>query len=245
MEAADRIAPAGTADASTWRAVFDNLFARGRAAVLAGSHYRDSPPVDGGRWGLSVVLRPDPASGDRLATVTDEALAVAGSGHWPTGAPEAVHFTVRAIEAHRSTLPADDPLVVRSAAALDRATRDLPPIGLALRGLTLTPSGVMACAYPVDSAADRFAARLGAELGDDAWFEADFHRNIWYATLVHFAGPIADPAAVVEWVAARRHRSLGTVEVTIAELVRFRFNGRQPVRVPLATRQFGAPARGA
>ncbi|MEO3746530.1 hypothetical protein [Plantactinospora sp. B5E13] len=156
-----------------------------------------------------------------------------------------MHFTVRAIEAHRSTLPADDPLVARSTAALERVTRALPPIGLALRGLTLTPSGVMACAYPVDSAADRFAARLGVELGDDAWFEADFHRNIWYATLVHFAGPIADPAAVVEWVAARRHRSLGTAEVTAAELVRFRFNDRQPVRVPLATRQLGAPARGA
>ncbi|MEE6258087.1 hypothetical protein [Plantactinospora sonchi] len=230
-------------DESRWTATFDSLFERGRAAVLAGSHHRDSPPVNGGRWGLSVVLRPDGASEARMAAIADEALRVAGPAHWPTGAPEAVHLTVRAIEAHRSPLPAGDPLVARSGAALARAARDLPPIGFALRGLTLTPSGVMTCAYPVDPTADEFASRLGDELGDDDWFEADFNRNIWYATLVHFAGPVADPTALVEWVAARRQLSLGTVEVTAAELVRFHFNGRQPVRVALAACRLGQPAR--
>ncbi|MEQ4305069.1 hypothetical protein ABNF97_27435 [Plantactinospora sp. B6F1] len=221
-------------------AAFDRLFARGRAALLAGTNHCDSPPVDGGRWGLSVVLPPDPACAARLAAVTAEASAVTGPEHWPTGSPEAVHLTVRAIEAHRSSVPAGDPLVVRAGSALRRAAAACRPVRLALRGLTLTPSGVMACAYPVDPAPDEFAARLAVELGEDAWFEADFARDIWYATLVHFTAPLRDPVALVDWVAARRGADLGDAVANVAELLRFRFNGRQPVRVPLASAPFGA-----
>lgn len=40
-------------------------------------------------------------------------MALAGPWHWPTGAPEAVHVTVRAMEAHRTAVAADDPVVAR------------------------------------------------------------------------------------------------------------------------------------
>jgi hypothetical protein len=145
-----------------------------------------------------------------------------------------VHFTVRAIQAHRAVVPENDPLVLRCAAALRRAASRARTVVLRLDGLTLTPSGVMACAYPVDRAADEFAARLGEELGDDGWFEADFNRDIWYATLVHFTGPLDDPAALVDWVSARRDLDAGDGVVEEAELLRFQFDGRQPVRKPLA-----------
>lgn len=216
-----------------YTAAFDRLFARGREAVLAGRHHRDTPPVEGGRWGVSVVFQPDPASTARLAAVTAEALSVAGDGHWPTGAPEAVHVTVRGLQAHRAAVPENDPFVARCAAAMARAARRSRAVRLRLAGLTLTPSGVMACGHPVDAAADEFAARLGEELRGDAGFEADFRRDIWYATLVHFAGPIADPAALVDWVAARRDLDLGETLIEEAALLRFRYNGRQAVRVPL------------
>ncbi|WP_329110860.1 hypothetical protein OG792_17450 [Micromonospora sp. NBC_01699] len=174
--------------------------------------------------------------------MTTEALSVAGVDHWPTGGPEAVHLTVRAIQAHRSVMPPGDPLAVRCATALERAGTVSRPVRLRMRGVTLTPSGVMACAYPVDSAADDFAARLGDELGDDGWFEAGFARDIWYATVVHFAGPVSDPTGLVDWVAARRDLDLGESVIREAELLRFRYNGRQPVRVTLATTPLGAPS---
>jgi hypothetical protein len=56
---------------------------------------------------LSVVFQPDSLHAARLAEVTAEALSVAGKGNWPTGTPEAVHFTVRAIQAHRAGRKAD------------------------------------------------------------------------------------------------------------------------------------------
>jgi hypothetical protein len=86
---------------------FDRLFDRGRDAVLSGTHYRDSPPVEGGRWGISVILLPDAECTQRLDAITAEARRVAGGGHWPTGSRPAVHVTVRALEPHRSAV-ADD-----------------------------------------------------------------------------------------------------------------------------------------
>lgn len=102
----------------------------------------------------------------------------------------------------------------------------------------MTPSGVMVCAYPADGAADALADRLEAELGDDGWFEAEYQRDIWYATLLHFAAEVSDPAALVEWVSARRRLDLGWAEFDGAELVSSRYNGRQPIRLRLAQAAF-------
>jgi hypothetical protein len=223
-----------------YRARFDRLFDRGSAAILSGAHFVDVPPVKGGRWGLSCALVPEGRTARRLADVSAELLAVAGEGHWPTGALGAAHFTVRAIEVHREGLSPDDPLVARCAVAIERAAAaPSAPVRIKLEGLTLTPSGVMVCAHPVDDAADVFAARLGAELGDDGWFEATYERDIWYATLLHFAADVRDPAALVDWVSARRRLPLGLAEVDAVELLTFRFNGRQPVRQSLARGVFG------
>jgi hypothetical protein len=98
---------------------FDQLFALGRDALLAGTHSRESAPTDGSpRYGLSVSLRPDPAAADRLARIGAQAAAYAGSGHWPSGDADLVHFTVRSLEPHRVRVPEDDPLVARAADAL-------------------------------------------------------------------------------------------------------------------------------
>jgi hypothetical protein len=216
-----------------YRRRFDALFARGSGAVLAGSHHRDSPPVDGGRWGMTVVFLPDDVVAGRLEAITSEAMAVAGPGHWPTGNRIAVHFTVRAVEAHRACVPDGDPFAARCAGALDRAAA-AEPVRLRLSGLTLTPAGVLVCGYPVGRAAADFAARLSGELGPDGWFEEHYHRDIWYATLVHFAGAIADRRALVRWVDQRRDVAVGEAVFGAAELVRFEHDGRQPVRVRLA-----------
>ena len=84
----------GSATDARYRAVFDWLFARGREAVLASTHHRDTPPVDGGRWGPSVVFVPDTDLRGRLGEITAGAMDIAGAGHWPTGAAHAVHVTV-------------------------------------------------------------------------------------------------------------------------------------------------------
>lgn len=209
---------------------FDELFAAGREAVLSGRASRQEPPADGQpRWGVSVILRPDAAAARGLERVTAEAMAVSGDGHWPTGAARSSHFTVRALEPHRAPIPPDDERAARYGAATRAAAAQVGPVTLRLTGLTLTPGSVMLRAEPEDGTADRFAHALAEALGDDAAFEAGLHRDIWYANLVHFTAPPADPPALVDWVAARRDTDLGASTHPYAELAAWRFDGTQTV----------------
>lgn len=79
--------------------------------------------------------------------------------------------------------------------------------------------------------ADRFKDLPRDELGDDAWREAGFDGDIWYATVHHFAADIAHPAEMVEWVEQRRGLDLGQTTTDVAELVRFRYEDGPDGRV--------------
>jgi hypothetical protein len=202
---------------------FDRLFAEAAPLIKQAQHQRETRPAEGGRWPLSVVLRPDQASAEKLEQAMAEVETRAGPGHFRTGIAGSVHFTVRALEGYREAVAADDDAVQRYARAMSRAAGAVRPIGLDLVGITLTAGSVMACAYPIDDNADRFMDLLMDELGDDAWLETNFRRDIWYATILHFATDIAHPASLVEWVAQRRELGLGRTVMDSAELVRFRY----------------------
>ncbi|BEL10467.1 hypothetical protein Q0Z83_086580 [Actinoplanes sichuanensis] len=49
-------------------------------------------------WGLSVLLRPDPASLEDLADTAHDAARIAGGSHWITGAKDSAHLTMRTLE---------------------------------------------------------------------------------------------------------------------------------------------------
>jgi hypothetical protein len=202
---------------------FDRLFAEAAPLIEQGRHVRDSSPVKGGRWGASVVLRPDGMSAARLERAMVEVEGLAGPGHFRTGLAGSVHFTVRVLESYKKAGDEDEEATQRYAEAMSNAAEGVDGIDLDLVGLTLAPGSVMACAYPVDGSADRFADLLKDRLGHDGWREDGFTRKIWYTNILHFAADIAQPAALVEWVAQRRRLDLGRVKIETAELVRFRY----------------------
>ncbi|WP_410785999.1 hypothetical protein [Kribbella sp. C-35] len=172
-----------------------------------------------------------------LDAVTREAAELAGPEHWQTGQLSSAHLTVRALEPRREHLPADDPVVARYQSALHRATtRAQWPIGFRVTGLTLTPGTVMACAEPLDPAADTFSDHVTHELGPDAWYETE-RRDIWYLNLLHFTGAITAPDALIKWVTDHRTTPLGTVDIEAPELVRSEYQPdprphMRPVRIP-------------
>jgi hypothetical protein len=215
---------------------FEELFEQGRDAVLAGTVPEQDPPAEGDlRWGLTVVVRPEESVARRIEHVTEEAMAVAGDMHWPTGAAISSHFTIRTLECFRTNIPDGDIPVARYLAALREASKQVDAFRLKLTGLILTPRSVMLCASPVGGVIERFACALASALGDDAWFEAQLHRNIWYSNLVHFTEPPRDPQGLVEWVAARRRMDMGSSLHTHAGLVAWKFNGRHVVPQTLGT----------
>ena len=210
---------------------FDRLYAEAVPLIEHGRHQRDRPPIEGGRWPVSVVLRPDPDLAQRLEQAMAEVEGLAGRRHFRTGIAESVHFTVRVLEGYREAAGEKDEVVQRYAQAVGRAARQVDTVELDLVGLTLTPGTVMACAHPVDDRADIFMDLLTDELGDDAWYAAGFRRDIWYANILHFAAEIAQPVALVEWVAQRRDLDLGSVVIDTAELVRFRYEDGEQGRL--------------
>lgn len=191
--------------------------------ISGGNHQRDSPPIEGGRWPVSVVLRP-PAGSDlsnRLDEVTREAAAIAGPGHWQTGQTGSAHLTVRALETYRPTVDPTEPAIQRYRSAMERAATT-GPARIQVTGLTLTAGTVMASAVPLDSQADLFLDQLATELGPDAWFEHPHgRRDIWYLNLLHFTSDIPAPEDLITWVKAHRSVSLGQTTIDTAELVRF------------------------
>jgi hypothetical protein len=208
------------------REAFDRLFAEGRAAVSDGAYRVQAPPVEGGsRWGLSALLRPDPASARDLDRVAREAAEAAGGGQWITGAAGSSHLTVRSLEPWRATIAEDDPLVQRYAAALAVAVDGIGPLTFKVVGLTLTLSGVLACGVPADDGADRLAAAYGTALGPDGWHENEFTRDFWYLNLLHFADRIRTPERLIAWVAERRDRKIATIVVDEVRLTQWRFTG--------------------
>jgi hypothetical protein len=201
---------------------FDELFTEAAQLITNGQHLRDTPPVEGGRWPVSVALRPptDSPLSRTLDQLTTEAASLAG-GHWQTGQTGSAHLTVRALEYYRPTIDADDPAVKRYRSAMDRAAGLAGPARIEVTGLTLTPGTVMASAVALDDNASLYMARLGEELGPDDWHERDYGRNLWYLNLLHFTTDIPDPEPLITWVKTHRNTSFGQVTIPTAELVRF------------------------
>jgi hypothetical protein len=202
---------------------FDRLFAEAAPLVRRGLHQRETPPVDGGRWPVSIVLRPDHHSAGRLEALMTEVESYTGPGHFRTGIAGSVHFTVRVLELYRESAGEQDAAVRRYADAMARAATEVESIRLELVGFTLAPGSVMVCAHPVDQNGNRLMDLLKDELKDDGWREAGYRRDIWYANILHFAADIARPEALISWVAQRRKVDLGRATMNTAELVRFRY----------------------
>ena len=221
--------------------IFDRLYRDSRDQIISGTNRFEPPLVDGStRWGVAVTLRPSPDVRQVLAAATDEALGLIGGIHWPTGHDGSVHLTVRALDPYRDR--PDPEALHRYRRALRAAAGQAKPATFTAAGLTLAGGSVMCRIEPQDTAADDFAARLAAELGDDAAFEADYDRDMWYANLVHFAEPVRNGAALDEWVAERRHLNLGTWASADVHLTQWRFNGRQAVPEQLETARLGGGA---
>lgn len=213
----------------------EEFHTRGRAAVLAGEAVYDRPPsTRSPRWGVSVIVRPDTEAGERLAAVTEELAAVAAGAHWPTGRLGSGHVTVRVLEPYRDPVPPGDPAVGRYAAAVSRTAAGAAPLAFAMTGVVLMPGGVLVVAEPVDAAPARLRAVLAAELGADSGYEDDsYRRNLWWSTLLHFAEPLADTAALVGWIEARRTLDLGLFRARCLDLVRYEYNGAATAPVAL------------
>jgi hypothetical protein len=219
---------------------------RGRRALLAHQEIWESPPDPSSpRWGVTLVLRPDAATAQCLDEVAAQVAQVAGPGHWPTGRLGSAHLTIRVLEPYRDPVPLDDPLVCRYAAAARRIAEGSPSPRFAMTGLVLALGGVLAAAEPRNESAAGLRALAADELGADGHHEAVSYRgDLWWSSLLHFAGPVADGAALVDWVEDRRALDLGLFQARSLDLVRYAYDGGATVPVVLTSVPLAGPMSG-
>jgi hypothetical protein len=221
----------------------ETIHQRGRAAVLAGLALLDVPPAPGGtRWGLSLVVRPDPEAAARLERLAVGAAAAAGPGQWVTASPGSTHLTVTYLErVHRDVGPGD-PAVRRLADSVRSLVAGTAPLRWRVTGLALAERGVLALADPVDGAPDRLRERVMRELAEVGRAEAYYRSSVWWSTLLHFAAPVADPAGLAAWVDARTALKTVPLSADRVDIVRYEFDGVRTVPVTLAeVRLTGVP----
>jgi hypothetical protein len=203
--------------------VFSRLFHEAAPALLSGTHRRDSPPVDGGRWPVSVIARPPLPVRSRLEAIMGEAVRYAGPSHFRTGLRDSAHITIRALEPFRAAATEEDPVVPEWERALRATAAATSPFSLTFTGITLTTGGVLAQLESQDERPWQLLDRFRLQLGDLAWFEDQWmRRNIWYCSLLHFTTDLVDPAGLIDWATATRQCSPLAIEVTALELIRFR-----------------------
>jgi hypothetical protein len=214
----------------------DALHDRGRRAVLAHEELWEEPPdPSSSRWGMSLVLRPDRATEQRLAATAAAVSAVAG-GHWQTGGIGSAHLTVRVLEPYRDPVPTDDPLLAGYRAVAARVARRSPSPQFAMTGLVVALGGVLAAAEPANSAAAQLRTVVAEELDGDGHYEALSYRgDTWWSTLLHFSAPLADGGALVDWVEERRRLDLGMFQARSLDLVRYEYDGARTAPVALCT----------
>jgi hypothetical protein len=212
---------------------FDRLFAEGRQALLTGTHRVESAPADGcQRWAVGAVLRPDPQAAEAIERTAKAAAAVVGANHWLAGAARSSHLTLRrGLERDRRPIPPGDPRVTCYATAMRSAAKAAGPVRYAVTGVTLTPVSVMACAIPVDTAAEDLAAAFDAALHTEECHDAGSRPELWYVNLVYFTGPVRDAEELIGWVEARREVQLADVRITALQIVRWQYtaNGMMPI----------------
>lgn len=181
-----------------------------------------------------MIFRPDAATGESLDRLTNDARLIAGDAHWATASAGSAHMTMRGLEPYRVPIGDDDPAVARYAQALTTAARNQGAVRFDLCGLLVTPTSVMLRATPGNETVTRMRPALDRALGDDGWYELNYQRDIWFLNLIHFAGPIARPAELVEWVEDRAGLTVGEIIVACTELVRWEFDGSRMAPVVLA-----------
>jgi len=203
------------------------FFNEGRASLLSGDLRPETAPAENHpRWGASAVLRPsDPQILESLADLVKSVGAAAGDGHW-AHRTNSLHFTLRALESYRSSIPAGDARRTAYQEALTAAAENMPFARVELRGVRPHPAGVVAVGHPLDGVLATVQSQFTEELRnrDAAGFET-WVRDRWYVSLLHFAGPVANPARVARWCDERRNLRIGVVALNHAEVIRWHFTG--------------------
>lgn len=191
--------------------------------VRSGSYTPDAVPATGdSRWGLSLVVLPDPRIAQRLADAARELGRAAANPHIAYQ-PDDIHITVRSLEGHER--PVSDETVRNYLDRIEPLTKNLDGLRIELRGLFTTRGGVIAGGHP-----NQVLTTLRSRLLQD-WqaqgFEsipggdADGSRDTAHTSLMVFRAGAHPETTLVDLIESAADTHFGTITARALALVSY------------------------
>ena len=205
---------------------YSHLWEEARDEFVQGDVLTDPEPghrSGSTRWGVALIMRPEPAVGQRLAECISQFRPLIGEQHIFYDASN-LHTTIRVYEYYRGSVDMEDPEIRRYVEITQEVARQYAPFEIAFQGITASLRGILAQGYPLTDVITHFRRQLHdhlAEAGLGHGPEQYVGRNIFHSSLCVFNGPLLHPEEAAAFVDQERTRDFGITTATTLELVRY------------------------
>lgn len=194
-------------------ATYDEVWSRGREALVADRPSPDPLPVEGGiRWGISAVFRLRSWS-PMLVDCATRLQALIGPNHFVYG-PQSLHITLQQFEPYRARVAVDDGRVRVYRDDLAAVAARRTSVRIRLRGLSASPAGVIVQGFPLTDLqalrVDLYRQRVASGLplrGPEA--DRATLRTTAHASLAVYGGRVEPPAELIAFIDERRETDFG------------------------------------
>ena len=200
-------------------ALWDEALPKVRLGTIALDAYVLRKELDP-RRGLTLLGRPEPAVAGRLERLLTEFRAAEPAQYYQPRSD--LHLTVLSLFTATAEF---EPFLVhldRYQKAVAEALDGTPPIDVEFRGLTLTPSAVLAQGFSEGGALEDLRERLRSALaatGLAGGLDQRYRLTTAHMTLVRFATPLRNAPRFVELLQRIRDAEIGTSRFARFELV--------------------------
>ena len=184
-------------------------------------------------------MRPTLRAMARLERLASDVATVVGTGHWVHDV-RSLHLTARVLERPSREGPTDD-RIAAYASAMDDAAGGMNPFDVEYRGVAAHSGGVLALAHWTPEGPPLLYDRLAIALAERGMVDRDSGRNrdLWYTGLLHFAAPVTQVSALLEWTELRRDLSIGGNRCDRIELIKWNYTGSGLVAETFHVAQLG------
>jgi 2'-5' RNA ligase len=206
------------------RAVYDRLWAEARDSFAAGvvradPHLRDRTRDT--RRGISLIIRPDAATIERISAIMNDLRAFAPEQHFYR--PDELHMTVLSLISVADQFDLDAVPLATYRAVCEAVIPSTPPFDVRYYGLAASPDSVFVCGDSAGNALNVLRDRLRTalhEAGLGGTLDRRYRLITAHSTIQRFVSTPRDLPGLAEYIATRRDHDLGCFAVAEIAFVR-------------------------
>ena len=205
------------------RQIYDQLWADASVRLAAGAVAIDRHLAEreaDRRRGITLIARPGPAAGARIAELIGELRAQEPEQHFYR--PDELHVTVMTLVSASETFDlSHTPLAAYKAILAGLFARSCP-FRINFRSVTASPGAVLVQGFVAGDRLNQLREEIRRELeraGLGESLDARYRIVTAHATIMRFRAPLRDPRQLAAQLCAARERTLGSTQVDPIDFV--------------------------